>query len=189
MAAWGRASIALALAFGAFAACGGQTVGNPGNPNPGGGDDAGGTKQPPPQADAGGKPTPVDAAADAPADDGPYPAMHYPLPMMKNLGGMPLAAPEVVTVTFKGDANRDAERAFDDSIVAGPWWSTVTDGYGIGPGKGGVYAELDDTVSGKTLDDQNDLQPMIAQWIGSGALPEPDANTVYAIYFPASTTI
>jgi hypothetical protein len=185
-AARGRATIALGLALAAHA-CGGQTVGNSNNPQ--NSDDGGVTKQPPPDVDASIMPKPYDAGTDASQDDGPYPAAHYPLPMMQNLGGTVLAAPEVVTVTFKGNTNRDTERAFDDSIVTSSWWTTVTDGWGIAPGKGGVYVELDDTVSGKTLDDQNDLQPMIANWIASAAVPPPDANTVYAIYFPASTTI
>jgi hypothetical protein len=183
----GRATIALGLLLAAYA-CGGQTIGNTNPPNT---DDGGVSKNPPPDLDSSIMPKPFDAGAtpDTSQDDGPYPAAHYPLPMMKNLGGSVLSAPEIVTVTFKGNANRDTERAFDDSIVTTSWWTTVTDGWNIGPGKGGVYAELDDTVSGKTLDDQNDLQPMIASWIASGALPPPTANTVYAIYFPASTTI
>jgi hypothetical protein len=129
-----------------------------------------------------------DAASDA-ADYGPYPATHYPLPLMKNFGGAVLSAPKIVTVTFVGDANRDAERTFDDGVVQGDWWTTVTNGWSIGKGTGGVYAELPTTdVANKTLDD-TDLQPLIAKWISTGALPPPDANTVYAIYFPTTTTL
>jgi hypothetical protein len=132
--------------------------------------------------------SPADAAPEA-GDYGPYPAAHYPMPQFKNFGGPVLSAPRIVTVTFVGDANRDTERTFDDAIVQSDWWTAVTDGWNIAKGTGGVYAELPDTVSGKTLDDTNDLQPMIAQWIASGALPPSDANTVYVIFFPSSTSI
>lgn len=187
----GCISIASVLAL--AAACGsGSNAANTSS-----GDDAGAAGQ-----GEGG--TPVgshDAASDhastgdaAPGDDGgdygPYPADHYPLPLMQNFGGAVLSAPKIVTVTFVGDPNRDAERTFDDAVVQGDWWTTVTSGWPIGKGSGGVYAELPTTdVANKTLDDSKDLQPLIAKWISTGALPPPDANTVYAIYFPASTTI
>jgi hypothetical protein len=132
------------------------------------------------------------AQADAPSesgDYGPYPAAHYPMPQMRNLGGPVLATPRIVTVTFAGDAKRDDERAFDDGLPSTSWWAAVTRGWGIGTPAPGKHAELPDTVSGKTLDDRKDLQPMIAGWIASGALPAPDAGTVYVLFFPASTTI
>lgn len=136
----------------------------------------------------------ADGAGDAyvePPDDGPWPAPHYPMPMVANLGGKLLASPQVVTVTFVGNANKAALQAFDDSLVQAnnPWWTAVTAGYGVGPGTGGVYVELPDTVSNTTIDDGTQLQPMIAQWVASGALPAPNANSIYVIYFPASTTI
>jgi hypothetical protein len=138
--------------------------------------------------EAGGDAGAGDAAAEA-GDYGPYPAAHYPEPQFKDFGGPVLSTPKVVTVTFVGDANRDTERTFDDAIIQSDWWTTVTDGWSISKGVPGTYAELPDTVSGKTLDDTKDLQPMITQWIASGVLPEPDANTVYVIFFPTSTTI
>jgi len=125
-----------------------------------------------------------------PPDDGPWPADHYPMPQFMNLGGKVLASPKIITVTFVGNASRDALRAFDDQLVQGSdWWKAVTQGYGVGAGTGGVYAELPDTVSSMTLDDTTQLQPMIQGWVASGALPAPDANTLYVIFFPASTNI
>jgi hypothetical protein len=133
----------------------------------------------------------AEAEAGEPADDGPWPADHYPIPLMTDNGGSVLAAPEIVTVTFAGNADRDALRTFDDTFAEGtPWWAAVTNGYSIGAATGGQHYELPDTVSNTTLDDDNlDIFNLIVGWIGSGALPVPTPNTIFMIYFPVATTI
>jgi hypothetical protein len=182
--------LASAVAIVTLAACGGTTVPAHGNGDDGGASaDSGGGN---PETGTDGGTTSGDAAAEAavePPDNGPWPAMHYPMPQMIDMGGTVMKSAKIITVTFVGNSSRDTWRAFDDMIGPSAWWTAVTDGYGIGPGVGGVYAELPDTVSNKTLDDKNDLQPMIAQWVSQAALPPPDDNTVYVMYFPSSTTI
>jgi len=172
--------IGVALAF--CAACTEPSKGAPSS------DDAG-----PPDADAASMSDDAgdDRSGDAglPPDDGPWPAPHYPMPQFQNLGGGVLASPKIVTVTFAGAGDRDALRTFDDALGTSAWWSTALAGYGVGPGSGGLYAEMPDTVSGRTLDSATDVAPMVASWFSSGALPTPDANTVYVVYFPVSTTI
>jgi hypothetical protein len=121
-------------------------------------------------------------------DNGPWPAAHAAMPVFTNLGGAVLSAPKIVTVTFLGNANRDAIRTFDDQLISGPWWTAVTQGYGVGAATGGIYVELPDTVSNTTIDDSQ-FPGLITGWIQSGAMPPPDANTLYVMYFPASTTI
>ena len=181
--------LAIASSFAAsVAACGGSTQDSP----PGG--------NPSPQVDAGAPPvtgngdggTHADAAPDAPVVDpgnDVYPAPHPPLPLLTNFGGAVLSDMKIITVTYVGNANRDSLRVFDDMIVKSPWWTSVTDGFAIHPGTSGGYAELVDDVSGKTLDNDTDLKPMIQKLVTAGKLPPPDANTLYAFYFPASTTI
>ncbi|MGH7298431.1 MAG: hypothetical protein ACRELB_26055, partial [Polyangiaceae bacterium] len=121
----------------------------------------------------------------------PWPAPHYPIPQFTNNGGKVLAAPELVTVTFVGNPDRDALQTFDDTFAEGtPWWSAVSAGYGIGSVTGGVHVELPDTVSNTTLDDDSGaIANLIIQWVASGALPTPNVNTVYVVFFPVSTTI
>lgn len=128
------------------------------------------------------------AAMPPPPDDGPWPADHYPIPQMTDLGGSVLSMPNVVTVTFVGNASRDALRAFDDRLVQGSdWWNAVTAGYGVATGHGGVYVELP-AMAGGTMSDAQ-LQGKIADWVGSGALPTPDPNTLFVMYFASSTFI
>lgn len=161
----------------ALVACGGSTIdSNGGATNDGGVTD--GAAQPDASSDA--------SVADATTG---YAAPHYPFPLMKNFGGPVIADMKIVTVTFVGDADRDAKRAFDDSIVKSAWWTAVTRGYGINPGTSGGHVELPDTVSNKTFDNDTQLVPFIQSLVTNGSLPKPDANTLYAFYFPLSTTI
>jgi hypothetical protein len=126
---------------------------------------------------------------DVDQDPSVYPAVHHPLPLLAYSGGPLVTSPKVVTVTFVGDPLRDELRQFDDAIVASDWWKTVAHGFGIDPGGSGGYADLPDTVSGKTFDNKADIQPWIQDQVTQSALPRPDASTIYAIYYPASTKI
>ncbi len=89
------------------------------------------------------------------------------------------------------DEWRDSLRGFDDFIVGSTstWWSQTMAGYKVGPGTGGLYAELDDAkVASKSITDA-DIQKMLADGIASGTVPPPQAQILYAFYFPASTQI
>ncbi len=130
----------------------------------------------------------MDAGDGGDQDHGPYPAKHHPLPQVDKGGGRLLTNIKVVTVTFEGDALRDDLRAFDDTIVTTPWWTTVSSAYGVGPGTSGGRVELPDTVSNTTISDL-ELVDFVQARIMSGAFPGPDTNTAYMLFFPASTTI
>jgi hypothetical protein len=189
-------TVIAALVTGLFVACGGSTS----TPNEDPGPAPPGTKgdtdaQAPPVIGAGPDGGAVTPDATTPPDPPPdpsekYPADHPPMPMLTDLGGHKVISDmKLVTITFVGNTLRDQLRKFGDDVIAGPWWSAVSRGFGIHPGKGGVYAELENTLAGKTLDDVKDLQPWIAQMVAAKKLPEPDANTLFAIYFPSSTRI
>jgi hypothetical protein len=185
-------SLAVAAAIASIAACGGSNKGS-GGAAPSGGD-AGADVIAPTEAGGGVEAGDDDGSAESsvePPDDGPWPAAHYPIPLMTDNGGPVLAAPELVTVTFVGNPDRDALRTFDSTFAEGtPWWTAVSSGYGVGAVKSGGNVELPDTVSGTTLnDDAAAISDLIISWVASGALPTPDGNTVYVIFFPASTTI
>jgi hypothetical protein len=145
--------------------------------------------------DAGADASPLDAGVDAPPpppeqDPNVYPATHHLLPLARNVAGGPvLYAPEIVTVTFAGDAMRDELRAFDDTLVTLDWWRAVARSYAIDPGRSAGYVELPDTVSGKTLDNQADIMPLIQKLVIAGTLPTPTSQTIYVIYLPAATTV
>jgi len=129
--------------------------------------------------------------APEPPDDGPWPAAHYPMPLMLNEGGSVIAAPNIITVTFTGNPDVTALQTFDDSFAEGtPWWKAVTAGYGIGAATAGGHYVLPDTVSNTSInDDLFQLATLVSQWVTSGALPTPDANTIFVIFFPSTTTL
>lgn len=131
-----------------------------------------------------------------------YPAAHGPLPQVTYQGGGLLQDPEIVTVTFPGDSLAQQLEAFGDGITQTCYWDTIRAGYcessgmncvsrGTVPAKPHVEmtaapaASYTDTATGGS----STMATFIQQQVASGAFPAPDANTLYALYFPASTTI
>jgi hypothetical protein len=152
----------------------------------------GGTSRHPPPSGTGGEPSS--------SGGGPFSeAAHSPLPQLKYQGGLLLAAPEIVTVTFAGDANADALEAFDDDIVASAWWKTVTSGFCdgggtcVGTGSSGGHVRLTTppatSYTDATAGGPSTLQLFLSDQIGAGLLPPTGTNTLYVIYFPGSTGI
>jgi hypothetical protein len=159
---------------------------------------------------------PVDAGPDIEQPTDIYPAKHADIPQLTNLGGPVFAHPKVVTVTFfhktadagapeggggggdGGDAGasdrtpdewRNSLRTFDDYIVTSDWWHQTMTGYGVGDGSGHLYGELDDAlVAGKSLTD-SDIRQMLQAGVDDGSLPAPQAQMIYAVYFPMSAQI
>jgi len=192
--------LVVALACAAFLAsvgCGGATA-DAGDSGPG--DDAGvAPDTAPPDTDAG---APDDASVT-------YPADHTPMPVVPNNGGRILQNPEIVTVTFAGDDPTMVSRVqqFDDIITTTPWWTAVSSEYCetddhacIGPGSSGGHVVIQDPPADSYSDSSqgapSTLQDFIHAHVVGDAdagitadLPAPDDNTLYVIYFPASTTI
>jgi hypothetical protein len=146
----------------------------------------------PPPPDPNANSTPGDDTSQPQATDPHdiYPASHPPIPQIYYFGGRVLKAPELVTVTFAGmdPSLRDVVRNFDDNILTTSWWKIAMDGYGVGPGAGAGYAELPDTLSGKTTSD-DDLKTYLGTQITSGKLPMPTDQTVYMLYMPTTAII
>ncbi len=116
-----------------------------------------------------------------------YPADHPSMPVMPNHGGGVLSDPVIVTVTFPNDTLVDAIEAFGDAIGELTWWSTVNGEYGVGPAKGGGHVRVPDAPPAAMSD--GDVEAWLQAKITDGTLPAPTTQTIYALYFPASTTI
>ena len=83
---------------------------------------------------------------------------------------------------------------FDDVILTTAWWAKSVGAYKVGPGKSGGHVRLPDslgpgmgTVSNSVLDDPQ-VQQFLQQEVLAGALPAPTADSIYAFYFPPSTS-
>jgi hypothetical protein len=104
-----------------------------------------------------------------------------------------------VTVTYDGDAQRALLESFDDGITATAWWDAVRADYCdvgtpkkcVGRGSSGGYAHLTG-LPPAALDDAptgGSVRALLQDYFTNGLLPAPDAETIYVIHFPASTTI
>ena len=114
------------------------------------------------------------------------PAPHTALPLVTAHGGPVIQNIELVAVYFGDDPLRADLERFNSWIVASDYWTQVGAEYGVQPGTHlpGVHFEsAPASIS----------EAQIASWIDArvadGSLPKPSANTVFALFYPASTTI
>ena len=131
-----------------------------------------------------------------------YPASHAPFPQVTYQGGGLLASPEIVTVTFPGDTLAGPLQEFGDSLTRSCWWDAVRAGYcdphgsscvGQGTVPSTAHVELPMSPGPKYTDSiagqSSTLQSFVQQQVAGGLLPPPDANTIYALYFPSNALI
>jgi len=131
-----------------------------------------------------------------------YPAMHGPMPQVTYQGGGVLTSPEIVTITFPGDGLAQQIEQFDDGITQTCWWDTIRAGYCEGSGMNCVgrgtvptkpHVEMTAAAAASYTDSSmggaSTLQTFIQQEVSNGTFPAPSANTIYALYFPSSTSL
>jgi hypothetical protein len=150
----------------------------------------------------------VDASPEAGGEGAagvPEAAPPTPMPAVQYLGGPILSSPEIVTITFQGDDTSlvaDLE-AFDDTITSTVWWKTVSSEYCaqppgssaspcVGPGRGAGHVVLPTAASQYTdslKGGDSSIRALLTAGVASGAIPPPDAQTLYVVYFPVGTTV
>jgi hypothetical protein len=171
---FGLATLTVAL----LVACGGQVSATPANPTPDAGakPDSSVRPPPPPPREAG----VVDAAGLAPVS----------FPTAVRQGGPVIASPKIIPIVFAGDPL--AENVVDFTRKLGPsdyWKASVTTEYGVG-----AITTADLVVVNEAppaLIDDTDVKAWLQAKLGApeGVLGQPDGSTLYALYYPASTTI
>jgi hypothetical protein len=123
-----------------------------------------------------------------------------PEPDVTYNGGNILDTPNIVTVTFDGDALRTTVENFGASITDTAWWDAVRDGYCdsrgkcIGRGTNGGTVHLPSNAAGGSYSDSaaggaSTMKTFIDGYVTNGTFPAPTTNTLYVIYFPNTTTI
>jgi hypothetical protein len=129
--------------------------------------------------------------------DGGFPT-GFPFPPVTSHGGTVLTAPDVVTVTFSADTLAPELASFGSSVASSSYWDTVRAGYCIGAmcigdGPAGTAVALTTAAAASYTDSSqgaaSTLQTELASLITGNQVPAPTANTVYMLYFPATTTI
>jgi hypothetical protein len=135
----------------------------------------------------------ADAAREATVDTGaPYPAPHPPMPAVTDLGGPVLTHPRVVPVFFAGDPLMATVETFLTGLTTASYWSGATAEYGVGPLE--VAPAIVVSAAPPAMIDDSAIQPWIASQInvgdgGTPPWPAPDGNTIYAIFYPETTTV
>jgi hypothetical protein len=144
------------------------------------------------------------SSRDDPGQPAAPPAAPLQLPQIVYQGGPLLSAPQVVSVTFAGDTLASDLESFGQSVASSSWWSTVMAGYCatgstgcVGAGPQGTSVQVS-AAPEATYSDSDDgsaatLQTWLSSSIASGTLPAPASgsppNTLYVLYFPATTTV
>jgi len=114
-------------------------------------------------------------------------APHQPYPLVTHHGGPVLKNIELVPVYFGDDPLRDALERFNTWIVASDYWKQVGAEYGVRVGTRKPAAQIVNPPASPIPGVE------IATWIDArvadGSLPQPSANTVFALFYPAETKI
>ena len=120
-----------------------------------------------------------------------YPAPHPAPPQIVDLGGPVLAAPHVVPVFFTNDDAGSAAQIADflGKVGATQYWAAVTSEYGVGPLAADASSMLAEAAP-DTIDDSA-IQAWLAGKLDGDdpTFPPADGDVIYAIHYPASTTI
>ena len=109
------------------------------------------------------------------------------MPQIPSNGGTVLKAPVIVTVTFPGDALEAKEQQFGAEIGGLKWWATVHDSYGVGAATSGGNVSIAETPP--TMMTDAEVEIWLQDHITDGTLPAPTDQTIYALYFPITTTV
>ena len=115
------------------------------------------------------------------------PAPHAPFPLVSRHGGPLLQNVELVPVYFGEDPLRGELERFNTWIVTSDYWKLTGAEYGVQAGTR-LPAVQFESMAGASLS-----ETQIATWINArvadGQLPKPSANTLYALFYQAGTTI
>jgi hypothetical protein len=137
----------------------------------------------------------LDAGA---ADTGPAPRPHgdaawvaavpLDMPRVVNGGGPIVASPVLTSITF---ANYDWTPQVDDfvaTIGGTSYWRQAVSEYGVGGATAAPAVHLGEG-SPSNIDDSGIQTWLAAQITSNAAMPRPAPGTVYAIFFPHSTSV
>jgi hypothetical protein len=133
----------------------------------------------------------ADAAGDgAFADEAAaYPAPHPSMPQAISGNGPVMTAPKIVAITFQGDSLQTSIDTFVTQLVgATTYWSGATAEYGVGPLSATAPVHSTDTPAA-TLADTDVRAWLTAQIQGGAGFPQPDANTLYVLFYPPATSV
>jgi hypothetical protein len=111
-------------------------------------------------------------------------------PQITDQGGVILAAPQVVTITFQNYPHRPDVEAFANWIVRSSWLTTVGADYGVGGATSAAEVELASDAPASAT--QQDIETLLGNEITAGTVPSPSSlggQGIYMFYFPQGTEL
>ena len=136
--------------------------------------------------------TPVDDDAGNDAIDtapAAFPAFLPDTPQVKSLGGPVIATPKIVPIFFPGDALQSTVTTMLAALPASAYWKEITKPYGIGATTTASAIVLDGESPPATITDDDFKKWIAAKLDGTHAeFGAPDANAIYVVLYPTSTT-
>lgn len=117
------------------------------------------------------------------------PGPHAPFPQSVNAGGSVVASPNVIPVFFANDAFQPQIEDFLSKVPSSAFWSALRTEYAVGPLTVGTSIVLADTPPAiATIDD---VAALITAKLDANdpAWPAPNANNIYYMYYPSTTTL
>ncbi len=131
-------------------------------------------------------------AGDAAQEASAYPAAHPPMPQVVTNGGPVMKSPKAVPITFQSDTAAAQLEQFVTKIAGSNYWTAATSEYGVGALTAESAIRLSETPPTTMSDAQ--VQAWLTSKIVNGddagpPFPQPDDDTVYVVFFPASVTI
>jgi hypothetical protein len=133
-------------------------------------------------------PVTADTATETRAAKG-FAAHHQPEAQLLTEGGPVIAAPHVVPIFYAGDPETSTLVDFTGRLLTSHFWKQTVGEYGVGPGTVAAPV-IRNEVAPPTLFDTE-----IEAWLKATldahdpSLPAPDANTIYAMFFPPGTVV
>ena len=126
-------------------------------------------------------------------DAGPFvQAAHTPIPAVPNQGGPVVESPQLITITYDDDAQREGDEPYASWIIGSEWLTTVVGEYGVGLG---TNQNVHLPAPAPTALTDDGIQKLVADLILDGGVPPPIAfdggatDLIYLVYFPLQTTI
>lgn len=135
----------------------------------------------------------VDADNGAPSTQ--YPAPHPAIAQVQTFGGTLITSPRIVPVFFPSDTYEPQLETYLQELAANAQWSASLAEYGVGAMTIGASVVLADAPAAKVTESDVDA---LAKAVASGTAnfqtghaptSATDQNTIYALFYPTSTTI
>jgi len=145
-----------------------------------------------PQPDAGDPDAGVQADAQVDASPpAPFPAFAIDAPQVANAGGARLATPKLIPIYFSNDDTTFTAKVTDflGKIGASAYWPPPTKEYGVGTPTAAPPVQLVETAPATLTDAQ--IQTWLAGKLNADdpAFPAADANSLYILYYPSTTSV